>query len=300
MKENVMKKFEAGMFFQIVAALQEMANILEHVEAGTLDPNRHYIEKTELEFSNNTIRRLEDERNEKIKEQEQSYNKLKTELRNTAPMLEAVSSMCKMVSLEVTAKKVEQVIRKSSAQTSEVTLKKADLNAILDVMRLEIDACLFLQVENEFKSLYYQTSFFDHNVAEKFPSAMFDIDEAGCCLALGRSTACVMHMMRALEVALKALKISLDNQKDCHNWGVYIKEINTELERKLAQGGKGENHDFYAEAAVLFNAIRIAWRNPTMHPQKIYSQEAANDIYRASKSFLSHLAVGLSEEDTND
>ena len=42
-------------------------------------------------------------------------------------------------------------------------------------------------------------------VNDKFPSAAFDIDEAGKCLAIGRSTAAVFHLMRALETAIRAV-----------------------------------------------------------------------------------------------
>jgi hypothetical protein len=44
-------------------------------------------------------------------------------------------------------------------------------------------------------------------VIENFPGAVSDIEEATKCLALSRSTACVFHLMRALEVGLRALGI---------------------------------------------------------------------------------------------
>ena len=38
---------------------------------------------------------------------------------------------------------------------------------------------------------------------------MFDIEHAGTCLALDEATACVMHLMRALEVALNAVGLGI-------------------------------------------------------------------------------------------
>jgi hypothetical protein len=39
----------------------------------------------------------------------------------------------------------------------------------------------------------------------KFPAAIYEIDEAGKCLALGRSTAAVFHLMRAMEIGIKGV-----------------------------------------------------------------------------------------------
>jgi hypothetical protein len=60
-------------------------------------------------------------------------------------------------------------------------------------------------------------------------SASFDIEEAGKCLAFDRGTATVMHLMRVLEVGLKALAKVLQIAY-APSWDSYIKKINTILE----------------------------------------------------------------------
>ena len=61
---------------------------------------------------------------------------------------------------------------------------------------------------------YYETRpLFGPDVFNNFSSANDDIDEAGKCLALGRGTACVMHLMRVLEVGLAALASALGANK---------------------------------------------------------------------------------------
>ena len=50
---------------------------------------------------------------------------------------------------------------------------------------------------------------FGEPVGEAFPSAQYDISEAGRCLVLKRSTACVLHLMRALELRTFILQHSL-------------------------------------------------------------------------------------------
>lgn len=46
---------------------------------------------------------------------------------------------------------------------------------------------------------------FGANTANKFPSLSYDIEEAGKCLALGRSTAAVFHALRCLEAGFAAM-----------------------------------------------------------------------------------------------
>lgn len=46
---------------------------------------------------------------------------------------------------------------------------------------------------------------FGEAIADRFPAAVFEIDEAAKCLALGRSTAAVFHLMRLMEIGIRAL-----------------------------------------------------------------------------------------------
>lgn len=61
----------------------------------------------------------------------------------------------------------------------------------------------FLVPENR-KGLYYQDDrpLFGEAVANAIPNSTVEIAEAGRCFALERWTACVFHLMRAVELAL--------------------------------------------------------------------------------------------------
>jgi HEPN domain-containing protein len=140
-----------------------------------------------------------------------------------------------------------------------------------------------------------QDPLFGDEVFINFHSANEDIAEAGMCLALGRATACVMHLNRAMEVALKALAntVGVGQQND---WGAYIREIERELRARLAAvGRRTPDEQFYSEAVAEFDHVRRAWRNPTMHPEKSYSTERAEEIFAAVRSFMRHLATRISE-----
>ena len=104
-----------------------------------------------------------------------------------------------------------------------------------------------------------------------------------------------MHLMRGHEVALAALAKTLGIQPQ-NDWGTYLRKIETEIgQRTKAAGARSSDEQFYAEAAANFDRLRRAYRNPTMHPDKTYSMERAEEILLATKSFMAHLATKISE-----
>ncbi len=127
----------------------------------------------------------------------------------------------------------------------------------------------------------------------QFSTANEDIAEAGKCLACGRATACVMHLNRVMEVGLKALAAA-GGVGPQNNWGKYLSEIEQELQRRMkASGARTADEQFYAEAHAMFDSVRRAWRNPTMHVAKTYTEERAEEILIAVRSFMRHLATKL-------
>lgn len=132
-------------------------------------------------------------------------------------------------------------------------------------------------------------------VSLAFPSAAEDIGEAGKSLACGRSTACVMHLARVLERGLKALANAVGVTPK-NDWGKYLSEIDSELQKRFkSSGARTRDEQFYSEVHVTFDAVRRAWRNPTMHVEKTYTVERAEEILIAIRSFMRHLATTLSE-----
>jgi hypothetical protein len=147
------------------------------------------------------------------------------------------------------------------------------------------------------KASYFSPSepLFGVDVFNSFSSANDDISEAGACLALGRGTASVMHLMRACEVGLSALAKALGVGKQ-NDWGSYLREIEKALKvRAQTSGARSPDEQFYSEAATSFDYLKRAWRNPTMHVDRTYSSERAEEIFQAVKSFMRHLSSRLTE-----
>jgi hypothetical protein len=169
------------------------------------------------------------------------------------------------------------------------------LEFVRQAMVIGLNGRKFFEPEPDYIKYFENPKIFGDQVISAFPSAIDDIGEAVTCLALERSTACVMHLMRVLEVGLKVLAktVNVTLQND---WGAHIREIDRELASRMKAAGKHTADEaFYAEASAQFGHVKTAWRNSTMHVEKSYSQPRAEEIMLAVKSFMSHLATKISE-----
>lgn len=175
---------------------------------------------------------------------------------------------------------------------------------ISSLSRKEIKGSAFFYVPSEKAKFYPRVRdphIFGAAVGSAFPSAMLDIAEAGICVALDRGSACVFHLMRALEIGLIALGTKFDVSMAHTNWAPAIEEI----ERKIRDMHKDpawkafpdckEQQEFYAQAASHFGILKDAWRNYTMHIRGFYTEEQAERIFENVKGFMQKLAERLSE-----
>jgi HEPN domain-containing protein len=171
-----------------------------------------------------------------------------------------------------------------------------------EVMNRLEDECkrkFVLSIDGDHSKYYSHAQLFDSSddnvpkVSAQFSSANEDIAEAGNCLACGRPTACVMHLNRIVEVGLKALAAALGSAPQ-NDWGKYLSKIDEELQTRMkASGSRTTDEQFYAEAQLTCDSVRRAWRNPTMHVDKTYTEERAEEILIAVRSFMRHLATKL-------
>lgn len=164
------------------------------------------------------------------------------------------------------------------------------VHAFMDEMR----ARLVFVMPSKHAAFYDQPFPFGEAVEEAFPSIAYDVAEAAKCRSLGRWTACVMHVMRALETGLGALAIhfGLEGQG---NWNTVLNEIEVKA-RGVGKGIHGkEAEQWAAEAGTHLRFIKNAWRNHAMHPLEKYDEERAVTIFDNARSFMQHLAGRLGE-----
>lgn len=171
------------------------------------------------------------------------------------------------------------------------------LRILRDRLADEIDMIEVFVVRESMFRYYREPDLFGKQVSDSFPSAAYDISEAGKCLALDRGTACVFHLMRVMETALREVASALSIQ-ECHEWGRYLNAIRDKvvaMKKSDPQWFKA-NGGFYNEVQAHLSAVKLTWRNPTMHVVNRYGEESAKDIFESVRMFMAHVATRISEK----
>lgn len=165
------------------------------------------------------------------------------------------------------------------------------INVTPDAMRGQ---SIYLLTSNSARYLTEGQYPFGQDVADNFSSAEYDISEASKCMAFERWTACVMHLMRVLEVGLGSLAKSFDLDPN-ENWNTLLNQIEAKLKEVGKKTHGADEEQFAAEAATHFRSIKNAWRNHAMHARETYDEERAVAIYDSVRSFMRHLSTRLQE-----
>lgn len=126
---------------------------------------------------------------------------------------------------------------------------------------------------------------FAKDVYAKLPQvAAYDIAEAGKCVAFERPTAAAFHILRAAEDVLRSFYEKVVKQKRITSrmWGPIV----IDLRKRTAMKN---------EAALLNNLdnIRASFRNPTQHPEKIYSMDEVQDLIFLCVDVINRMAAFL-------
>jgi len=181
----------------------------------------------------------------------------------------------------------------------------SEIKALGRIFRDEIDTYKFMFVPPEKQSFYDDQQLFGEEVNNNFPSAIIDIEEAGKCFALSRSTASVFHLMRVVEIGLMAFAQGLGivgSIKTAQpSWGRVLSLTNTEIQnqnRSPSSSWTAEKRGVFENIQADLMAVKNAWRNPTMHVENIYDEERARDVFNAVRGFMRHLAHHLDESGT--
>ncbi len=188
--------------------------------------------------------------------------------------------------LSTTTKQLQRIYDSIESGTPPETISKLVEEAYLRLLD-EIEERIFVAIPSEMTDVYRQSEPpFGISAENAFPLATGDISEAAKCLALGRSTASVFHLMRAMEIAVQALSAKLGVTKVEKEWGKLLSDITSAIESMP----KGSARDEWSEARTHLYHVKQAWRNNTMHPKQTYTLEEAQAIYDAVRVFMTDLA----------
>lgn len=205
--------------------------------------------------------------------------------------LESLAKECRALGLTLSCK----AIRRLEARLSDETFSRNDFGAgikeIETRIKDELEDILFFYVPKERRHYYTNRLLFGSEAENAFPGASFDIEECGKCLALGRGTTCVFHLMRIMEILLKDLGKKL-RIPYAPSWESYLSQIEKRISAKHRTKGIQWKRDepYYTDLLGDLRAVKIAWRNPTMHVRRNYALEEAEDVFRAVRTFARRLS----------
>lgn len=226
---------------------------------------------------------------------------LPDELINAAPAnLNSLKSSLINVHLDVSAGFVDLMLEAFSKKKNFLEIAKT-ISQLQSSIVIELKQRNFIGLTSIEHELYNQTKpHMGQEVADKFPSALYEIDEAGKCLALGRATATVFHLMRILEISICAihhcLSINVPLVGNNRNWGSILKRIREEIREKDKQNSyQWKDKDNFQDIYARLDAIKDAWRNKTMHVEIKYTEAEAQYLFDTTNAFMQKIASKMDE-----
>jgi hypothetical protein len=145
----------------------------------------------------------------------------------------------------------------------------------------ELETEFYFRILRDDVQYYGQRAPFGDIVAAKFEAATGDIEQAARCLALQQPTACVFHLMRAMEIAVRRLArksgMTITPQT---TWRQLTGNMDGQIRRMGERTAKQKQRKNDWEAArVNLHHLGSVLRNNTMHPAAVYTQNEAKHIF---------------------
>jgi hypothetical protein len=194
---------------------------------------------------------------------------------------------------------------KNHLASSTCTYKNLDdaIKSFDERVRDEMSLVSLFVIEGGSSSYYSpETPHFGKDVADKFPSVVVEVDEAGKCLALDRGTASAFHSIRCLEAGIRAISRCLNIPDPTRgaerSWFKLLKAIKDEMDRRWPPSTIHASSDaeLFGNAHAALAAMQNPWRNSTMHLDQIYTSEDAKHIFDIVGGFMRKIASRMDED----
>jgi hypothetical protein len=175
---------------------------------------------------------------------------------------------------------------------------------ITKTLKRELSTAVVLALDNQERALFKPLfPLFGEDFALRFQNqGLFELSEAAKCLALDRPTAAVFHLMRIMEIGIRAIADCLgipDPIKPAErNWGKILEKIKGQIDLKwpnTADKMSGDGAIFESLYATL-DAAKNPWRNGTMHVESKYTDSEAENMFSVVKAFMMKLSSRLDDE----
>jgi len=163
-----------------------------------------------------------------------------------------------------------------------------------NTIRRDMRTPLLFHVPSNRRDFYKQKALFGPTVADRFPRAAFDIEQAGNCYAFACPTACAFHLMRVMEIGVQAFghMLGVDFAED-KEWGKILNiatgKIKEQTERR-ERHGRDPEIIVWSQIHAHLNSVGTGCRNQYMHPKETVTMEEAKDLIGLVGGFMRTLA----------
>lgn len=234
---------------------------------------------------------------------ERHHSLLEATVTTVKPRLEGLYQEADKIGAKLACVSAERLYARVGEEPCKVTLVELS-NALRDIESRFADHLSFVKlfVIPEDRAILFggAETLLKPTTAQLYTSLWFDCEEAAKCLCLGRSTACVFHTMRMLEIAIAAISKRLgipDPAKVDRSWGNMLKSIKGRIDelhpvKNRTSGCEGSRLE---EIYVSLDAVKNPWRNGTMHVESVYTEEEARHILTFASHLLDKMAVMFDE-----
>lgn len=225
-----------------------------------------------------------------------SFDNRWTNLRNKVQHLHSAVSE---LGLPMTAKAAYRLLIavKSTPNEAAVTGLARD---VASRFRDEVEPVCVLSIPNEHLEYYDPLSDpVGDLIGDSIPGVSRDWKEAGKCRAVGLWTACVFHLMRAVDTVLQELTTDIGvewNEKlsiDHANWGTLLKSLTDRVD-EIAKGSKTDEKvafvSAYSDLLLDLRAFQKAWRDGVSHGRFTCDEQLGVRIYGHVAEFMRRAA----------
>lgn len=212
--------------------------------------------------------------------------------------LELARNYAEKLSLPLTQKQVDRLAKDIWGNTGSY---RDILAGLTDLTTRFSDELVLYHMPSEHQDLFEHTRRkIGDEVLARFPETLFDVEEGGKCLALGRGAACVFHLSRVVEVGLcylsneaQKFQIVCPDSGPTRSWEQWLHPIEAELRKDRKQKTEEWNavEPNYATIVKLLHTVSAAWRYPTLQGEAKYTVEEAREIFDATYEFMQYVAT---------
>jgi hypothetical protein len=181
---------------------------------------------------------------------------------------------------------------------------QSEIDGIFQSIQNELNATKFTFIQNSKAIFFEQEKLFGDAVYDAFPEARSEIKDAGNCLAADLNTAAVFHLMRVMELGLRALAFHLKAKTlikklkrtripiELGTWEEIISTLESKLDelRHITRSVKRDQKiETCNELLKEFRSVKDLWRNKVSHTRATYDAEQAQSAFNHVRGFIQKL-----------